>query len=192
MAEDQSVKDSQDIELVQQGRVEAYSRIVRRYTPVLYSLCYRMLGDPHAAEDAVQDIFMKAYRSLSSFDTSRRFYSWIYTIAVNHLRSLNRKKKSDGHNSTPYEESTDEAIRRDRKTASPDSTAIQREGEGLAQIALSKLDQKYKEVFVLRMVEGKSVKDTSYYLDLPENTVKTYLRRARQKLIKEMKNLGWE
>ena len=192
MSEEQSTSDAHDIELIQQGHVEAYSRIVRRYTPILYSLCFRMLGDQHAAEDAVQEVFMKAYHSLSSFDTSRRFYSWIYTIAVNHLRSLHRKKKFDNRDSTPYEESNDESIRMDQKYGAPDSEAIQREGENLAQMALNRLEQKYKEVFILRIVEGKSVKETSYYLDLPENTVKTYLHRARQKLIIDMRKMGWE
>ena len=191
MAQEQNYSDEQDIEFVQQGQVEAFQRIVRRYTPVLYSLCYRMLGDQEAAEDAVQEVFVKAYRSISSFDSSRRFYSWIYTIAVNHLRSLNRKYSRKPNPDIPYEESLNESIRRDDKNRAPDTSAIQREGERLAQRALNRLDQKLKEVFVLRMVEGLSVKDTSRTLDIPENTVKTYLRRAREQLIEEMKALGY-
>ena len=183
--------DEQDIELVQQGQTEAFNRIVRRYTPILYSLCLRMLGSQEAAEDAVQEVFVKAYRALSSYDPSRRFYSWMYTIAVNHLRSLNRKKAGQLPD-VPYEESEDEAVRRDRHTISPDTTAVRREGERLAQRALNSLEHKYREVFVLRMIEGMSVKDTSMYLDIPENTVKTYLHRARLKLVQEMKKYDWE
>ena len=184
--------DEHEIKLVQQGQTEVFERIVRRYTPVLYSLSYRMLGDPEAAEDAVQEVFLKAYRSLHSFDPSRRFYSWIYTIAVNHLRTLNRKNQHTPAPDVPYEEHFDESVREDSSYDEPDKTAVQREGERLAQSALNRIDQKYREVFVLRSVEGLSVQDTARTLGIPANTVKTYLRRAREKLIQEMKKMEWE
>lgn len=184
--------DEHEIRLVQQGQTGAFERIVRRYTPVLYSLSYRMLGDPEAAEDAVQEVFLKAYRALHSFDPSRRFYSWIYTIAVNHLRTLNRKTQHTPPPDVPYEEHFQESVRQDSRYTAPDRRAVQREGERLAQTALNRIDQKYREVFVLRSIEGLSVKETARSLGIPANTVKTYLRRAREKLIEEMKNVEWE
>ncbi len=189
---EQDYNDEYDIQLVQQGQTEAFDRIVRRYTPILYSLCYRMLGEHETVEDAVQEVFLKAYRSLSAFDPSRRFYSWIYTIAVNHLRTLNRKSSRRPQPDLAYEDDPRESVRMDGKYEEPDTTAVQREGERLAQEALNRIDRKYREVFVLRTVEGLSGKETAEVLDIPENTVKTYLRRAREKMIKEMKKMGWE
>ena len=189
---EQDYNDEYDIQLVQQGQTEVFDRVVRRYTPILYSLCYRMLADHERAEDAVQEIFLKAYRSLSTFDPSRRFYSWIYTIAVNHLRSLNRKAVRRPQPDLAYEDDPREAVRMDGKYDEPDTTAVQREGERLAQEALNRIDRKYREVFVLRTVEGLSGKEAAEVLGIPENTVKTYLRRAREKMMKEMKKMGWE
>ncbi len=189
---EQDYNDEYDIQLVQQGQTEAFDRIVRRYTPILYSLCIRMLGDHERAEDAVQEVFLKAYRSLSAFDPSRRFYSWIYTIAVNHLRTLNRKTARRPQPDLAYEDDPRETVRMDGKYDEPDTTAVQREGERIAQAALNRIDRKYKEVFVLRTVEGLSGKEAADVLNIPENTVKTYLRRAREKMIKEMKKMGWE
>ena len=186
------LSEEQEIELIQSGETALFERIVHRYTPVLFSLCYRMQGNREESEDAVQEIFVKAYHALDSFDTSRRFYSWIYTIAVNHLRSLNRKKGRSPSLSVPYEETVSEEVRRDSKNESPDTTAIKRNGEQLAQSALDELDEKYREVFLLRMVEGMSSRDTARILDMPENTVKTHVRRAREKLVEKMKNFGWE
>ncbi|MFO7849729.1 MAG: RNA polymerase sigma factor [Spirochaetia bacterium] len=184
-------EDEGIIQLVQEGRTDLFRRIVEDYTPLLFSLSYRMIGRREEAEDAVQEIFAKAYRALSSFDTSRSFYSWIYTIAINHLRSLNRKKEKGTAPNIPYEDTERESIRKDQDGEAPDELAVKRDGERLAQRAIEKLEPVYREVFVLRMVEGVSGRETSRILDIPENTVKTYLRRARKKLIEEMKNFGW-
>lgn len=184
--------DENYIALVQEGKTDFFEPVVRRYTPVLFSLAYRMTGDREEAEDAVQEIFAKAYRSLDSFDPSRRFYSWIYTIAVNHLRSLNRKRESRPKSPVPYEETLSEPVREDKRHNSPDTTAELREGERIAQKAVDSLEEKHREVFVLRMVEGLSGQETARILDLPENTVKTYLRRAKKNVIAQMKNFGWE
>lgn len=192
MASERQQSDEQEIELIQGGQTELFARIVQRYTPVLYSLCYRMTGDREEAEDAVQEIFVKAYRSLDSFDPSRRFYSWLYTIAVNHLRSLNRKRERRGSPDIPYEETVSEPVRKDATHEAPDSAAVRREGERIARESLAELDEKYREVFVLRMVEGHSGKETARILELPENTVKTYLRRARKKLLESMKKRDWD
>lgn len=189
---EQDRSDEYDIQLVRQGQTENFDRIVRRYTPILYSLSYRMLGDPEKAEDAVQDVFLKAYRSLAAFDSSRRFYSWIYTIAVNHLRSLHRKAEKKPQPDIAFEDDPRESIRTDEKYNDPDTTVVQSEGERLAQAALERIDRKYREVFILRTVEELSVKETAEVLAIPENTVKTYLRRAREKLIEEMRKLDWE
>lgn len=189
---DQERSDEYNIRLIQQGQIELFDRIVRRYTPTIYSLSLRMLGDPEQAEDAVQEVFLRAYRALSSFDPSRRFYSWIYTIAVNYLRSLYRKDSQKPAPDIAFEDDPRESVRMDERYDDPDTTAVQREGERLAQAALDRIEHKYREVFVLRMVEELSVRETAEVLDIPENTVKTYLRRAREKIVNEMKKMEWE
>ena len=84
--------DLVSIHSVLEGDRNAFRNIVDRYTPVLYTLAFRMLGDTHVAEEAVQDIFLRVYRSLHSYDESRRFYTWMFTIAINRIRSILRSR----------------------------------------------------------------------------------------------------
>ncbi|MFP4180615.1 MAG: RNA polymerase sigma factor, partial [Spirochaetaceae bacterium] len=109
-----------------------------------------------------------------------------------HLRSLNRKKKRGVPPDISYDDTESESIKRDDAGEAPEEVAVKRDGERLAQLALNRLEPVYREVFVLRMVEGVSGKEAARILDIPENTVKTYLRRARKKLVEEMKKFGWD
>ncbi|HDQ14846.1 MAG TPA: RNA polymerase sigma factor, partial [Sediminispirochaeta sp.] len=181
-----------DITLARDGDSAAFRRIVRRYTPLIYSLCRRMLGSTEEAEDAVQDIFFKVYRSLDTFDPSRRFYSWLYTIAVNHLRSLQRKRSTSPSKILPFDHTVDDSVRMDRHTQGPDENTISKEGERLAQRALDRLEVDYREVFTLRVVEGLSVRDSAEILGIPENTVKVKLHRAKKQMLEIMKKFEWE
>lgn len=170
------------------GDRNAFSRLVDRYTPMLYSLAYRMIGGssgPDAAEDAVQEILFRAYRAISSFDAKRRFHTWIYTIALNYLRSVHRKRR------LLRAEGIDPEILGDGSTL-VEEDFIRREGERLAERALSRLPVKYREVFLLRVVEELSVRESADILGIPENTVKIRLRRARQRLEESMRRFGWE
>jgi len=74
------------------GNKETFSSIVKRYSPLLYSLSYRMLGNKEEAEEAVQKIFLRVYRSLYKFRLSDRFYPWLYTTAINWLRSKKKRR----------------------------------------------------------------------------------------------------
>ena len=88
--------DAQDLLAVQRtlgGERRAFDGIVERHTPAVYTLALRMLGDPDEAEEAVQEIFFKAYRHLGRFQIHRRLHPWLYTIAVNYLRSMLRKRR---------------------------------------------------------------------------------------------------
>ena len=88
--------DAEDLLAVQRalsGEPRAFETVVRRYSRSLYSLALRMLEDPHDAEEAVQEIFFLAFRKLGGFQIHRRFHPWLYTIALNHLRSALRKRR---------------------------------------------------------------------------------------------------
>jgi RNA polymerase sigma-70 factor (ECF subfamily) len=90
---DEDRLDSEAIRRLLVGDERAFDELVERYTAPIYSLSYRMLGSAEAAEDAVQDIFTKVYRNAARFDPRRRFFSWLYTIALNHLRSQHRSRR---------------------------------------------------------------------------------------------------
>ena len=187
--------DAEDLLAVQEtlrGSKQAFASIVERYTPLLYSLSYRMLGNGEEAEEAVQEIFLKAYKSLQKFRISRRFHPWLYTIAINHLRSLIRKKsRRSGLKILPFKDEVLPTVA-PHGQMNPEELVEQAEGELLAAEAIQELRSEYREVFLLRKVEGLPVKEVAEILELPEGTVKTYLHRARKHLIDLLAEKGWE
>ena len=183
--------DTQAIQAVLSGDGDAFRGIVDRYTPVLFSLSHRMLGDVHLAEDAVQEIFLRVYRSLDRYDRNRRFFTWIFTISVNYLRSVLRSSRWRIKAKTvPFDESARLSFSL-REETNPEEETIRNQAEQAVQAAVAMLPVKYREVFVLREIEGVSAGDAAVILGIPENTVKTNLRRARERLKKILISQDW-
>jgi len=145
-----------------------------------------MLGEREDAEEAVQDIFIKMYRALPGFRIGKRFRPWIYTIALNHLRTLHRKKKLKAR---ALELLKNQAVIRDQflnDNSDPGEGLIRKEALKAATGSLQILRPEYREVFVLRTIENYSVRDISEMMGIPENTVKTFYHRARRKLAQKL------
>ena len=165
------------------GNRNAFAQIVERYTPLLYSLAFRMLGRGEEAQEAVQEIFLRAYRALPRFRLERRFHPWLYTIALNYLRTVaRRQRRRRGLRLVRLGEELDTVADRGDLQAA----AEREDGERLAQEALAGLPPLYREVFLLREVEGLSVRDTAEAIGVPEGTVKVRLHRARQELVRRL------
>jgi RNA polymerase sigma factor (sigma-70 family) len=180
------------IEQIRAGHTDAFSGVVSRYVPMLYSLAFRMLGaDREAAEEAVQEVLLKALKALPSFDSSKRFFPWLYTIALNHVRSLKRSRKIVRLRKTVTLDGTVQAGIPDAGLR-PDELAVAREGERLAQKALDTLPSRLREVFLLRGVEGLPTDEVAQILGVPEATVRTWLFRARAMLKARLLDSGWE
>ncbi len=194
-AEHQKFKDAEDLWAVQatlKGNPAAFETIVRRYTPVLYSLAFRMLGRGEEAEDAVQEILEKAYKNLPGFRINKRFFPWLYTIGVNHLRSLERRRRRRSRLKIVSSQSERILESIASEQGNPVRQSELREGERLAQKALETLRVEYREVFILRQIQNLSVQEVSEVLGIPEGTVKTYLHRARKGMIDFLAGSGWE
>ena len=180
-------EEASDLLAVQEtlrGNHNAFTAIVERYTPLLYSLAFRMLGRGEDAEEAVQEIFLRVFRALPRFRLDRRFHPWLYTIALNYLRTgVRRQRRRRGLRLVRLGEELDAVADRGEHPAA----ALEREdGERLAQEALAGLPPLYREVFLLREVEGLSVRDAADALGVPEGTVKVRLHRARQELARRL------
>ena len=186
----QDIRDLQAVRRVLAGEKDAFRELVSRYTDPLYSLCYRYLGSGEDAEEAVQDVFRKAYRALESFDPQKRFFTWLYTIAINHVRSIGRsKERKTKQRSLSYDELVSAPA--DASYDDPDEQAIRNEAGRAIQAALGELNESYRRVFVLRHIQNLSGSEVAEILDMPENTVKTHLRRARQQLRDILERWGW-
>jgi RNA polymerase sigma-70 factor (ECF subfamily) len=175
--------DARDLLAVQrtlQGDSAAFSEIVNRYTRPIYSLAFRLLESREEAEDAVQEVFLNAFRSLHSFKLEARFYSWLYTIAVNKIRSLLRKGRRgrrtvslDGDNVPDLPD----------KRENPQLMVVSRSEEERAHELLSTLKPIYRIAFVLRFMEDMPLQEMAEVLDIPLGTVKARLHRARKQMI---------
>lgn len=183
-------EDLRDVQETLRGNPRAFNGIVERYTPLLYSLAYRMLGSPEEAEEAVQEIFLRVYRSLDRYQLSRRFHPWIYTIALNWIRSYLRKKRRRRHREPPVPEfPVEEQVSGREKD--PSRLLEEKEGEQVAQEAINSLRPAYREVFVLRHIEELSIEEIADILNQPQGTVKTHLHRARRELAQKLVRQGW-
>jgi len=186
--------DEQDVKSIQavlNGERNAFTSIVSRYTKVLFSLSYHMTGNREEAEEAVQEIFILIFRKLHKYNQEKRFYTWMFTVAVNYLKTLVRKSNRFSPNpdlqfddSLQYELNT-------LQESSPENDLIRRESGKVLQSALNRLPLKYRSVFILREVEGISIKETAAILRIPENTVKTLSRRGKDELKKIIVSLEW-
>lgn len=171
--------------------LDAYNGLVGRYQKKIYALIYNMTSSREDAEDLVQDVFVKAYRSLGWFKGDSSFYTWIYRIAVN--RTINflkkRKRLSTGKMSL---DDMDLAIERDpnyvelssRESPFRDMTITELQ-EKLNK-ALQTLSDKHRTVVVLHDIQGVPHDEIAKMLDCSAGTVRSRLFYARQQLQKEL------
>ena len=153
------------------GDASAFEPLVNRYQRVLFTVALRLLGNADDARDATQNAFVRAYERLDSFDPSRRFFSWIYRIAVN--ESLNLRRSRRDHEPLPV---TLEA--NGRATDGIEA----RELSERVQAALMTLSPEHREVVVMRHFADLSYEEIAETLDIPAKTVKSRLFSARQRL----------
>ena len=155
-----------------QGDASAFEPIVRRYQRVLFSVARRMLGNHEDAMDATQNVFVRAYQNLETFDPDRRFFSWIYRIAVNECLNARRSRRPD--------ETLADALVDER--ASPLEAVAALERSESIDAALVNLSEEHRLVVVLRHFADLSYTEISETIGVPEKTVKSRLFDARQRL----------
>lgn len=171
------------------GDADLYETLIARYERPIVNFIYRMIGDYEQALDLAQEVFFKAYRSLERFDPTFRFSTWLYRIASNrsidHLRkqapvllSLNDPK--DG------EPGSEGAIQLKSATRGPEDLLASRElGEQISG-AIDALPAPYRELILLRHLQGMSYEEIARLKRLPLGTVKNRLFRAREILRRKL------
>ena len=164
----------------QAGDPRALDELVTAYERIVYTLAFRMTGDREEARDITQAVFLKAFRGLDTFDPRRRFFSWIYRIAVNETIDRLRSRR--------HEETLDES--REDPAERPDARAERREIADTVQAALLELRQDDRQVLVLRHWLDRSHAEIGEALGLPERTAKSRLFEARQRLGRILRRRG--
>jgi RNA polymerase sigma-70 factor (ECF subfamily) len=182
---DMSQTDEQLALAVQNGEPDKFGELVERYEAKLLRYARKFLLDPDDAQDIVQDIFIKAYENMRSFDTTRRFSPWIYRIAHNEFVNDLKKKQSrrtmftiDFDTLFPYLTAADTA----------DGAALERDTRETLERHLGGLDPKYREPLILYYLESMDYREIADILRIPVSTVGVRLARARAMLQKQTKD----
>jgi RNA polymerase sigma-70 factor, ECF subfamily len=171
------------------GDAGAWEDIVRMHNRRIYNICYRFTGSPDDAEDLSQEVFIKVYRTLGSFDLEKgAFTTWITTVTRNLLVDNFRKKKLDrmtdsiDSSASEDENSTTLSDRLQDSGPSPDVSLAQKETQRMVQLGLQKLSPELREAVILRDLQDMDYRDIALALKVPEGTVKSRINRGRTEL----------
>lgn len=181
--------DEQLIARFQQGDVYAYDLLVKRYRDPLMNFIYRFLGDKTDAEDILQETFLRLYKNKHYYKEIAKFSTWIYTIAGNLAKTELRKRKRRNIFSIHNFMSTEKDYELPDKGITPDKYADAAITDKEIQKSIGKLSPKFKQVILLRDVQGFSYEEISQIVNIPLGTVKSRVNRARLKLQYDLKKL---
>jgi RNA polymerase sigma-70 factor (ECF subfamily) len=166
----------------QQGSDEAFTMLVEEHQTHVYNLCYRMLGEPEAAEDAAQESFLRAYQNLQRYDRNRPFATWLLSIAAHYCIDKLRRRKLSVFSLD--EENDDGATFEiaDPASPNPEAESVKREERDRLHILLKDLDATDRAAIVLRYWNDYSEIEIADSLNLTVSAVKSRLPRARRAL----------
>ena len=186
LSDEEVIKEFQD-----NNTIEAYEILVKRYKDPLMNFVYRFVGEKDACTDIVQDTMIKFYLNKDSYKSFAKFSTWIYTIAGNLAKNeLKRRKRRKFVPVHPSGEDEDRQIQiEDTSFFAPDREADSSIKDEIIQNALLKVKPVYREVVILRDIEGFSYEEIAEITDLSIGTVKSRINRGRSHLQKLLKNI---
>jgi RNA polymerase sigma-70 factor, ECF subfamily len=171
------------------GDAAAWEEIVQRYHRRIYNICYRFAGSADDAQDLTQDVFVKMYRTLKSYDLERgAFMTWVTTITrnllVDHFRKTKQDRITDSLDSvaSEHEDAMPVGEQIADKGQTPDARMQSRETGKTVHVALQKLSPELREAVILRDLQDMDYKEIATVLRVPEGTVKSRINRGRAEL----------
>ena len=176
-------QDRLDVQAALRGDQAAFANLVGRYQTAVFNMAYRMLGDPTEAEDAAQEVFVRAWNQLHTFQLDRRFSTWLLSIASHYCIDMLRRRKP----SAPLD---DVALYVESDDPEPEDVALQGEQRDIVKRMLNALPDKYRSVTVLRYYNDLSYDEIARITGLTESAVKTQLHRARRMLAEQFLQKG--
>lgn len=171
--------DAQIIERVRKGEINLFTELVQRYQNKLFAYVYKIVNHKEEAEDIIQEVFIKVYKNLNSFEADKKFSSWIYRISHNETINFLKKFKKG---TVLYYEGDDYLLKSLKTETNLIKELINLEDDQKLKKALQKLPAKYKEVIILKYLEDKSYEEIALILQKPINTVGTLINRAKSQL----------
>lgn len=171
------------------GDAAAWEEIVQRYHRRIYNICYRFAGSADDAQDLTQEVFIKMYRTLSSYDLERgAFMTWVTAVTrnllVDHFRKHKQDRVTDSLDATPsdHEDAQPLSERIEDKGVGQHARVQSRETREAVHQALQKLSPELREAVILRDLQDMDYREIATVLKVPEGTVKSRINRGRAEL----------
>ncbi len=165
---------------VLKGDRQAYATLVDEYKSPIYNLAYRMTGSSEDADDLTQETFIRAYRYLWRYDVRRKFFTWLYTLALNIIRSHLRKKNKDNKSS---EESSAHLL--SDKNPSPETELIKTQE---ISVCLLRLEHESRALLIMKFQQGLTFEEIAQITGKSISAVKMSVYRGLESLKKMMKD----
>jgi len=182
----------QDLELLQRclaGENSAWEGLLRVYTRKIYNLCYRFTGRTSEAEDLTQEVFIKVFQTLRTYDAAQgAFPTWLNRVARNHLVDHYRRTRKDRLTSS-IDEDAGQIEERPSQIEGPMARVESRERRELLQAALDRLSPDMREAVILRDLQDLEYEEISQVLGVPVGTVKSRINRGRLELARVLKRM---
>lgn len=171
------------------GDAVAWEDIVRRYNRRIYNICYRFTGSSDDAEDLAQEVFIKMYRTLESYDLDKgSFMTWVATVTrnllVDHFRKTKQDRMTDPLEAASSEDEEGPSLGDRLPDGAPGAEArVQsKETQAMVHRALQKLSPELREAVILRDLQDMDYREIALALKVPEGTVKSRINRGRTEL----------
>jgi RNA polymerase sigma-70 factor (ECF subfamily) len=179
-------EDYEFVSLCKKGDVDAFEVLVKNHQKRMLNIAYRMVGDYEEACDIVQDAFISAYRNIKSFKGKAKFSTWLHTIVMNlsknRLKQLKTQLLREKFSIDDPVLTNDGQIRGELASGEPSAleSLERRNIQQKVQECINSLDEDFREVLILRDIQGFSYDEINDLLKIPEGTVKSRLFRARE------------
>ena len=190
MSADLSASPDETEALIQRclrGDQAAWERIVRLHRRRVFNVAYKFVGRPDEAEDLTQDIFLKVFKSLGTFDRRANFQTWLISVSrnlcIDHYRSVRKERQTIDRDIDANELSPA------TKEPGPVAALEQRDRVMLLRDALAELPESLRTAVVMRDIQELSYQDIAARLRLPEGTVKSRINRGRTELARQIRKL---
>jgi RNA polymerase sigma-70 factor (ECF subfamily) len=171
------------------GDAMAWEDLVRLYNRRIYNLCYRFTNSSDDAQDLTQEVFIRVYKTMGSYNIEKgAFNTWLMTLArnllVDHFRRTKQERVTDSIDAGLREEddSLSMADRLEDTRPSPDDRLASKETQKIVQLALARISPDLREAVILRDLQDMDYKEIAVVLRVPEGTVKSRINRGRMEL----------
>ena len=171
------------------GEDSAWEALLRDYTRKIYNLCYRFTGRVEEAEDVTQEVFLKVFQTLKSYDAAQgSFSTWLNRVARNHLVDHYRRTRKDRVTSS-LEDELPAAEQKSSPHMEPTGQVESRERRETLQLALDRLSPDLREAVILRDLHDLDYEEIALVLKVPQGTVKSRINRGRLELGRVLKRM---